>query len=142
MQNRFPLSSDDTSLARTLADEAVDSFGCSTPLVQFHEIYPRCAMSGSSALLDADIPTVEDVVNEDEDGPDDQSKPERVLKTHDDDKLLSHPHIVTRSQLRVVEESRPFNLKAYNKAHKQLQATYVRPQFDSPPVTLSNKFIV
>ena len=152
---RFPLGSDETGLARTLADEAVDSFGCSTPLVQFHEIYPRCAITGSSALLDADIPTVKNPTNEDADDADDQSETERVLKTHSDDRLLSvparkieitdndqgqpiyaytvpHPHIVTRSQLRVVEETRPFNLKAYNKAHKELQAIYVRPQFISP----------
>lgn len=148
----FPLGSD-TGLARALADKAIDSFGCSTSLLEFHEIYPRCAMSGSSALLEVEMPKVEE--NEDDDD-DDEKEPERLLKTHNDDKLLSiparkikisdsdpdhplyaytvpHPHIVTRSQIRIVEETRQFDLKAYNKAHKELQGKYCRGAGSASP---------
>lgn len=156
VQCRFPLGSD-TGLARALADKAIDSFGCSTSLLEFHEIYPRCAMSGSSALLEVEMPKVEE--NEDDDD-DDEKEPERLLKTHNDDKLLSiparkikisdsdpdhplyaytvpHPHIVTRSQIRIVEETRQFDLKAYNKAHKELQGKYVRLSIASVSVKMT-----
>jgi hypothetical protein len=33
-----------------------------------------------------------------------------------------HPYVVTRTQLRIVDETALFNLEAYNKAHKELMA--------------------
>ncbi|KAG5725148.1 hypothetical protein E4T56_gene10227 [Termitomyces sp. T112] len=88
----FPLGSSPMG-GKTLADKAVERFGVSVPLLEFHNIRKRCEDS-------------EDNFYEDDDG-------SISSTTHSKSPLTHHPYIVTRTQIRIVDETALFDRKAY-----------------------------
>ncbi|KAF7295454.1 Proteophosphoglycan 5 [Mycena indigotica] len=83
----FPLGSQN-SARRSLADEALDSFSISVPLLEFHDSASRCP-AGSNG----------------EHGP----------------SVANHPHVVTRTQLRIIRETGFFNAAAYNAVRNEIR---------------------
>jgi len=146
----FPLGSPDRG-NRTMADEALESFGITIPLIEFHEIPSRCSNSSgaentpkedSKAKEAAESKTLDD--GDDNDDLEENEKAKSI--TQPKKGKPRHPHVVTRcvlnilsllyttqsllylisTQLRVVDETHLFNRQAYNKAHKRLKASNVR----------------
>ncbi|KAG6826501.1 hypothetical protein H0H92_015574 [Tricholoma furcatifolium] len=111
----FPLGSTDVR-NRTLADEAIDSFGVTVPLLQFHNTPKKCQ------------DTEDDVYLEEKEGEPVPSTTEfRSPLTH-------HPYIVTRTQILVVDETMPLDRKAYLQKHrwvKQVSCSQQRTLFPS-----------
>ncbi|KAF5370516.1 hypothetical protein D9615_010329 [Tricholomella constricta] len=133
----FPLGSQDHR-NKSLAEQALESFGVSIPLVQFHGVKSRCVESANDAskgstkpdgIVDDDDEKEEDDSDEDEKPTSSPSKPFNVSAlsslqvTDGKPALKTHPYIVTRTQIRVLDETKLFNRKAYNKAHKTLKKT-------------------
>ncbi|KAF8063483.1 hypothetical protein FPV67DRAFT_247135 [Lyophyllum atratum] len=112
----FPLGSPDKG-EKTVADEAVESFGVTVPLIQFGHINSRCDNEDGE----------EDPEEQDgEDPPILENSTERgsLLETTEGKAVLeSHPYIVTRTQIRVVDETTPFDRKLYSKRLGQLRRT-------------------
>ncbi|KAJ7580148.1 hypothetical protein C8J56DRAFT_962341 [Mycena floridula] len=88
----FPLGSSPKN--RTKAELALEFFAVSIPLVKMFEIPSQCPKS---------------------DKEDDVIDPNKEI-------LEKHPFVVTRTQLRVADETHIFNKKAFEKAHKALFA--------------------
>ncbi|KAF9449356.1 hypothetical protein P691DRAFT_728077 [Macrolepiota fuliginosa MF-IS2] len=127
----------------TLEDQIYDSFGITIPLIQFHNITSRrSAQPHVKEPSNRTIREIEPPLNEDEDKgsdwDDDDDDPtnsrsgeslEREYKSNTfnlefipDQKLEYHPYIVTRTHLRVVEQTKLFKRQLYNKAQKELAA--------------------
>ncbi|KAF5375938.1 hypothetical protein D9615_008271 [Tricholomella constricta] len=105
----FPLGSPDRG-AKTIADKAVESFGVTVPLLQFHGIKSRCNDSG----IEQDISEKEEDDSEERDMFGRPIVLESSLKTTWGKSALSHhPYIVTRTHIRVVDETTSFNRTAY-----------------------------
>lgn len=144
---RFPLGSEDTGDI-TLADQAIEHFGISTNLLEFLPIPSRCGSSSeSSPSPDGteptdSIPTSKEEAKEQnatdsfEDNYEiDMASPTIAHKTStmggpnslfwESRNSSHHPFIVTRSQLVVVDETRPFKLTAFNAAYKRLKMSHV-----------------
>ncbi|KDR66890.1 hypothetical protein GALMADRAFT_232295 [Galerina marginata CBS 339.88] len=86
---------------RSLQEEVVDAYGTFTPLMAFHNVTSKCASSSN--------PTLNVSANaEDFDG---------------SPVLQSHPYIITKSFLRVVDTTKIYNREAYDTAHKKLKLT-------------------
>jgi hypothetical protein len=93
---------------RTLVDEALESFGISIPLIEFHEIQSRCPNSTEEERNDHNDPNIEGnlepaVSRSDDSDSDDDEVGEKVdwhRQTTDFDKIIPvhklHPHIVTQ----------------------------------------------
>ncbi|KAG6876785.1 hypothetical protein C0993_000446 [Termitomyces sp. T159_Od127] len=96
----FPLGSPRVG-RKTLADKAVESFGASVPLLEFHNIRKRCA-------------DAEDNFYEEDDGSISSTTEFKSPLTH-------HPYIVTRTQIRIVDETALFDKRAYLKKHRLLK---------------------
>lgn len=128
-----------------MIEEAIDSFGISTPLVQFHPVRSKCPSSDD----DDDYDYAEDFDDDGESVANATAEPSAVLKpsllrtNNGKLPLESHPYIVTRyvhldflqvfshiqfvrTHLRIVDEERLYNRKMYNKAHKFLKLNSVR----------------
>lgn len=155
--HRFPLGSPHQS-ERTIVDGAVDSFGSLVSLVAFHEIPSRCNTTAEDAALqeqpfegEADFETEGAEDKDEKPEVEGQPAPINIPETPGSTSGLAahkeHPHIITRcvfrpvscrglladavecsTHLRVVDETRLFNRKAYNKAHHELKTTSVSPQ--------------
>ncbi|KAJ7485154.1 hypothetical protein B0H11DRAFT_2018308 [Mycena galericulata] len=122
----FPLGALNVG-SQSVADRALDSFGVSIPLLEFHEIQSKCPNENTESRLqhvDDDQEDEEDDgdVSEDEDPfggfgvarSDVAKNPQHAVKRA--------PFVVTRTQLRVVDETHIFNRKAYNKEHNRLRS--------------------
>ncbi|KAH8829261.1 hypothetical protein DL96DRAFT_1597363 [Flagelloscypha sp. PMI_526] len=83
------------SNTRRLIDEAIDSFAITTPLLEFHPFPNPC----EDALKTAGV---ENLVQK-------QKK--------------NHPFVLTRTHLRILDETHLFNLDAYNQFHDNLRNT-------------------
>ncbi|KAG5634493.1 hypothetical protein H0H81_001765 [Sphagnurus paluster] len=113
---RFPLASHEVR-EKNLADEALESFGVSIPLIQFHGAPTQCADKETS--------------DGEPDGKDKSSSPvfaynsstpgSSLQITDGKALLLNHPYIVTRAHIRVVDETKLFDRKAYDEAHQILK---------------------
>ena len=130
---KFPLGFLDHG-ERTLVDKAVDLFGFSIPLLEFHEVQEQVSerlsfMENTTYGHIPHDPTTSQT--KERDGNDDDDEDE------DDDKSFSqvsipqpsstpvykrHPYVVTRTQLRIVDETTLFNRTVYNKAHRELKS--------------------
>ncbi|KAG6907294.1 hypothetical protein DXG01_009487 [Tephrocybe rancida] len=93
----FPLGSTDER-NKTIADKAIESFGVSVPLLRFHNIGKRCN------------DTDDDFYDEDDGQISETTKNKNPL-TH-------HPYIVTRTQIRMVDETTPFDKHTYLNKHR------------------------
>lgn len=123
----FPLGSRN-QLEKTLADEALESFGVTTPLLQFHSVHSRCYSADKESHDAVD----EQSYSDDDDDDDDESESDNntnigamaglpsLQKTCGKSVLKYHPYIVTRTLIHVVHETELFNRKAYVKAQKNL----------------------
>ncbi|KAJ6537787.1 hypothetical protein B0H19DRAFT_1240499 [Mycena capillaripes] len=132
----FPLGAADNG-QQSVADRALDSFGISMPLLEFHELGSKCASSSNP-----ETPSVENEIthnqNDDDDDEDGDGEVQRqtVAKAHvataplgisdialyPEHALKRHPFVVTRTQIRVVDETHIFNRKLYNKEHSKLRS--------------------
>ncbi|KAF5364908.1 hypothetical protein D9758_008147 [Tetrapyrgos nigripes] len=90
----FPMGSEFKG-EKTLQELAIESFSLQTPLIQFHDVPSRCPKSTGSMGVAND---------------------ETLFS-------ISHPHVTTWSQLRVVDETHIMNLESYNKLHEELKET-------------------
>ncbi|KAG6825244.1 hypothetical protein H0H92_004300 [Tricholoma furcatifolium] len=126
----FPLGSQDIH-EKTLVDNILESFAVSVPLLQFHGIQSQCA---SPTHDDSTTATISDSEEEDDlsetppsiPTPDiDQSFPPIALleTTNGMDPVKYHPYIVTRSQIRLLDEHRLYDRQAFVQAHRYLKET-------------------
>ncbi|KAJ7792321.1 hypothetical protein B0H14DRAFT_2931666 [Mycena olivaceomarginata] len=141
----FPLGAADNG-PQSAADRALDSFGISMPLLEFHEFGSKCTNS-----TDSDISSSEDKMADEKNSEDDEDEDEEVNRVEDKDDtaggplgvsdiakypehaLKRHPFIVTRTQIRAVDETRVFNRKLYNKEHNKLRSTSCGQGRDKTP---------
>ncbi|CAA7264539.1 unnamed protein product [Cyclocybe aegerita] len=121
-------------VGRSLEDEIIDSFSLTIPLLDFLNISSSCPETSRSgnAVKPAKI-----IGSEDEDEDEDLPKPlaekptqkERkfldpavVYSTSDSSQVLeSHPYVITRTFLRVVDMTKLYDRKEYNKFHRELK---------------------
>ncbi|KDR81194.1 hypothetical protein GALMADRAFT_153481 [Galerina marginata CBS 339.88] len=110
---------------RSLEEEVIDEYGTFTPLLSFQNIKSRCG-SSTTALTDA---------SEDEDEEENTPSLTTAIKLNgllshgSKDRFSSkgkpvleaHPYVITRSFLRVVDQTTLYNRNAYDKAHKLLK---------------------
>ncbi|KAJ6632547.1 hypothetical protein B0H10DRAFT_1977759 [Mycena sp. CBHHK59/15] len=120
----FPLGASDKG-PPSLADRALDSFGISIPLLEFHETQSKCPAS-HNAGEPSQRPDSDSIASDEQDDDEDDDAilpgisniakyPEHALKRH--------PFLLTRTQIRAVDEVHIFNRKAYNKEHLQLKSS-------------------
>ncbi|KAF6754770.1 hypothetical protein DFP72DRAFT_898713 [Ephemerocybe angulata] len=110
-QNISPLAPGEV---RTTVNEALDSFGISIPLIDFHPIKSTCG--GTKATQTSDNETESGESTEEETfhlGKSDveTTKGRKVLK--------AHPYVVTRTDFRVAKMTKLYNLKEYER-HQEL----------------------
>ncbi|KAJ7910040.1 hypothetical protein B0H13DRAFT_617333, partial [Mycena leptocephala] len=134
----FPLGAADSG-PQSLTDTALDSFAISFPLLEFHEIDSKCTNTSSlkrSSEEKEDVILKENADEEDDDDEEEvQDRVEEKFHTYDGPRGISdiprypehalkrHPFIVTRTQIRVVDETHIFNRKLYNREHNKLRST-------------------
>ncbi|KAJ7471940.1 hypothetical protein FB451DRAFT_1251471 [Mycena latifolia] len=128
----FPLGTSNNG-PQNVADRALDSFGLSMPLLEFHEIRSKCTNDSESTISRDSGQHVEDK-DKDADDDDDYDEPEEIDGRGHDISVVSdmtkypqhavkrHPFVVTRTQIRIVDEVHIFNRKAYNKEHNKLKS--------------------
>ncbi|KAG6833303.1 hypothetical protein H0H87_008935 [Tephrocybe sp. NHM501043] len=97
----FPLGSSKRN--KTIADKVLESFGATVPLLQFHNIRKRCENT------------------EDDDSDYDEDTEVNPYKTDGKSPRIHHPYIVTRSQIRIVDEATVFDRRAYMGKHRTLK---------------------
>ncbi|KAH0580386.1 hypothetical protein H2248_001887 [Termitomyces sp. 'cryptogamus'] len=103
----FPLNSSRVG-KKTLSDKALESFGASLPLLEFHNIRKRCEKSEY------------DFYEEDD---------ESISSTTEfKSPLTHHPYIVTRTQIRIVDETALFDRRAYLEKHRILKQISCKQQ--------------
>jgi len=106
----FPLGSPNHR-EKTLADEVLESFGVTSPLVQFHTVNSRCPNFSKDAHTADGFDTTSAL-----------SQP--LLQTTNGKPVLkNHPCIITRTQISVVDETNIFNRKAYIEKQEELRGT-------------------
>ncbi|KAE9389876.1 hypothetical protein BT96DRAFT_1024841 [Gymnopus androsaceus JB14] len=126
----FPLNSQNNA-EKNMIDDAIEAFGISEPLIQFHTIRSKCPSIANTDDDDDDDEDGDDVDDESGDSPA-STTPDandimaafkfNVLQTTiGKPALKAHPYIVTRTHLRLVDEERLYNRKLYNKAHNNLK---------------------
>ncbi|KAJ7444442.1 hypothetical protein FB451DRAFT_1413130 [Mycena latifolia] len=103
----FPLTSP-TEYHRRVIDPVLDSFAITIPLLEQHEVPSICPPQETEVVGDLDY--------------------EDYYQDQADDVLLKHPHVVTRTHLRVVRESRLFRRDAFLRRHDDLRNTSCRQQ--------------
>jgi hypothetical protein len=101
----FPLGSPERG-DRTLADEALESFGITIPLIEFHEIPSRCSnSSGAENTPKEDSKakeTAEPKTLDGDDDNDDLGENEKAKSVVQPKKgKPRHPHVVTRCVLNI-----------------------------------------
>ncbi|KAJ7047192.1 hypothetical protein C8F04DRAFT_222460 [Mycena alexandri] len=94
----FPLGSQLLD-EKTMADLALESFSLSVPLIEFHDVASQCK---NTSINDTDAAC------------DDCEEAEAPV-------FKGHPHVVTRTQLRITQETTLFNATAYNAKRDQLK---------------------
>ncbi|KAJ7619338.1 hypothetical protein FB45DRAFT_1033201 [Roridomyces roridus] len=132
----FPLGAEnDTQIS--LADRAIDSFGISIPLLEFHEIGSRCGDPAASSVEAATVTVKEMNEDDDEDDEEEQipvpakapvaSAPAGISNTvrYPEHAFKRHPFVVARTQIRVVDETHLFNRKIIQQGTRQA-ALYFR----------------
>ncbi|KAF8205408.1 hypothetical protein K438DRAFT_1932226 [Mycena galopus ATCC 62051] len=133
----FPLEAVENT-PQSVADRALDSFGISMSLLEFHPFGSKCAESPDveTPSDDSEDPMADKEIQKDDD--EDDEKEENYVEEEDNSvgplgvsdiskypehALKRHPFVVTRTQIRVVDETHVFNRKLYNKEHNKLRST-------------------
>ncbi|KAF7311378.1 hypothetical protein MKEN_01039700 [Mycena kentingensis (nom. inval.)] len=116
----FPLDSPDVGEEKTPADIALESFAISVPMLEIYQVPSICAPHpGFNYSIDSgDVIPSEDKI---------------WAYSNEQERMVSRPYLVTRSQLRVTLETNVFNATAYNAAHYNLKKTSCGQQFSSLP---------
>ncbi|KAF7328888.1 hypothetical protein MVEN_02518500 [Mycena venus] len=132
----FPLGTPYTG-PQSIADRALDSFGISMPLLEFNEFPSKCATDTSKKKLDKDDDDDDESDDWTEDS-DDRPVGRWALGVSDIAKnpqhaVKRHPFIVTRTQIRMVDETHIFNRKAFNREHNKLKAMSCGQEMNSIP---------
>ncbi|THV02602.1 hypothetical protein K435DRAFT_775406 [Dendrothele bispora CBS 962.96] len=106
----FPLGSE-YKKEKTIADLALESFAIELPLLEFHDIPSPCPSVSDDTRVgfEADYEEEED----------DAKREWEYIQTRG----IWHPHIITWSQIRLIEETHVMNLEAYDRAHRGLKQT-------------------
>ncbi|KAJ7315037.1 hypothetical protein DFH08DRAFT_425650 [Mycena albidolilacea] len=141
----FPLGAPDNG-PQSAADRALDSFGISMPLLEFHEFGSKCTNSTDSDTSSSEDKPGDDQNNENNE---DEDEEENHIEEKDDTAggplgvsdiakypehaLKRHPFVVTRTQIRAVDETHIFNRKLYNKEHNKLRSTSCGQGRDKTP---------
>ncbi|KAG6825593.1 hypothetical protein H0H92_003163 [Tricholoma furcatifolium] len=128
----FPLGSQDIH-EKTLVDNILESFAVSVPLLHFHGIQSQCA---SPTHDDSMTATISDSEEEDDLSETPPSIPTSDIDpsfppletTNGTDPMKYHPYIVTRSQIRLLDEHRLYDWQAFVQAHRYLKETSVTLQ--------------
>ncbi|KAJ7119542.1 hypothetical protein C8R44DRAFT_177044 [Mycena epipterygia] len=125
----FPLGTS-SNAPRHVGDRALDSFGISIPLLEFYEIHSKCANGSDSEIPKLSSQQVEDEGNDAEEGDENEAVGNSVevpgvsdIAKFPQHAVKRHPFVVTRTQIRVIDETHIFNRKAYNKEHDKLRTT-------------------
>ncbi|KAJ7587131.1 hypothetical protein C8J56DRAFT_1026641 [Mycena floridula] len=118
----FPLDST-THSPRTEVDRALESFAISIPLLHLVDV-GDCQHKnkiGDSESMDSNG----DSMDEDDEDDDTDYTPPSAFKGSEIDlnTKRKHPFVITRTQIRVVDETHLFNRKAYDKLHRKLKKT-------------------
>ncbi|KAG6837581.1 hypothetical protein H0H93_006995 [Arthromyces matolae] len=95
----FPMGSSG-SKNKSVADRAIDSFGVTVPLLQFHNVRKKC---------ETDVEYIDDYGDD-----------ELRDNTKHRSPVSHHPYVVTRTQIRMVDETAPFDRRWYLKKHQLL----------------------
>ncbi|KAJ7262642.1 hypothetical protein B0H12DRAFT_1231091 [Mycena haematopus] len=143
----FPLGTSFTG-PQSVVDKGVDSFGISMPLLEFHEFRSKCAKKSDS---DQQL-NLEDN-DDDDDETEGWAEHSRVpghfyggvsdIARNPQDAVMRHPFVLTRTQIRVVDEVHIFNRKAFNKEHNKLKATSCgQGQNSIPDYNLCERFYI
>ncbi|KAF7290584.1 hypothetical protein MIND_01298500 [Mycena indigotica] len=112
-------------------DLAIDSFGISMPLLEFHE-YRRNQCGDATIHESKDLETdidLDDDIDSAEDDPEAAPRsrlrfpPVSDIKKYPSHSVERHPFVITRTQIRIVDETHIFNRKAFNKEHNRLKAS-------------------
>ncbi|KAL1742983.1 hypothetical protein HDZ31DRAFT_65451 [Schizophyllum fasciatum] len=109
----FPLDSEHSG-EKTLADRALESFSVISPMVRFHEVKNRCGPDGTTGIGSANV-------HDDSDHNTDNG-----VAPHAEDRKYAatphktHPHIVTRAELRIVDSAPTYQRKAFMDKHASL----------------------
>ncbi|KAK7028330.1 hypothetical protein R3P38DRAFT_3394488 [Favolaschia claudopus] len=128
----FPLGAKYTR-PQSIADKAVEAFSISMPLLEFHEYRSKCSPRKSTEDDD------ENESDESDDLEDDDARSNRWVSVVSDisknplHAVKRHPFVLTRTQIRIVDEVHVMNRKAYNKEHNKLKATSCGQQMNSVP---------
>ncbi|KAJ6495455.1 hypothetical protein C8R45DRAFT_1095087 [Mycena sanguinolenta] len=138
----FPLGSTDNG-PQSIADRALDSLGISIPLLEFHEFGSKC--TESEPILDTNSAD-EDALSDGNNDDDEDEEHEEVEKDttggppsvsdilkYPEHALKRHPYVMTRTQIRVVDETHIFNRKLYNREHNKLRSTSCGQGKDKQP---------
>ncbi|KAK7443476.1 hypothetical protein VKT23_015650 [Stygiomarasmius scandens] len=116
----FPMGSEDTG-EKKVTDLALESFSVAIPLVEFHEIPSRCPIGNDTESKgETDLEQGGIIVDVDGNVNFTSFVKKLVLKNARTEK---HPHIITWSQIRVIDETHVMNLEVYDRAHEKLKKT-------------------
>ncbi|PPQ99840.1 hypothetical protein CVT24_009634 [Panaeolus cyanescens] len=118
----------------TLKDDIIDSFGISTKLLEFYPIQSRCRNSkpleDSDTSFDFPMDDLDVEIPEPTNNPSSNTKSKEYKGSKSNTKatiglpvLESHPYIITRTFLRVVDMTQLYKNQAYDANHKKLKAT-------------------
>src|SRR6202035_4755580 len=102
----FPLGSPERG-DRTMADEALESFGITIPLIEFHEIPSRCSNSSGAENTPKEDSKIKEVAEpktlDGDDDNDDLGENEKAKPvTPPKNGKPRHPHVVTRCVLNIL----------------------------------------
>ncbi|KAJ7766159.1 hypothetical protein B0H16DRAFT_1523238 [Mycena metata] len=92
-----------TEFHRTLQDVALDSFAFTIPLIERHSVASMCPVGDYDHTAE------------------------------DEEILHKHPHIITRTHLRIVRETRLFRRDLYLQRHENMRNISCRKSIDEPP---------
>ncbi|KAJ7766864.1 hypothetical protein B0H16DRAFT_374333 [Mycena metata] len=87
----FPLNSELRG-GKTITDLALESFSISVPLLEFYDVASECKTADVNGTEEEQLPVVS-----------------------------AHPHVVTRTQLRIVRETALLNATAYNEVRNEIK---------------------
>ncbi|KAJ3507413.1 hypothetical protein NLJ89_g6317 [Agrocybe chaxingu] len=125
--------------SRSLKDEIIDSFALTIPLLDFHLVNSACpgpshiredASSGGTIAASSHSDDGEE--DDDDAEPVPQTKtqetqkndPARVFRTTKHRPVLeSHPYVITKTSLRLIDMTKLYDRKAYNGFHQMLRLT-------------------
>ncbi|KAK4689707.1 hypothetical protein P7C73_g368, partial [Tremellales sp. Uapishka_1] len=98
------------------------SLAYSATLIEFHPVKSRCSSNSSTAEEEPsdEIDDLE-IYDEEEHSAANATEPDAETKKVVPDPFYHHPHLVTRSHVYIIDETRNYERKAYDKKHSSLR---------------------